>query len=528
VEEERFTRTLAAASHRLEGLLARLAESGQSVVPGDEAFLLYDTFGLPLELIREIAATSAFSLDDAGFDAALEAQRTRARQQGKFLKGETSPLLASLGDEHSAFVGYNHVDADATVLAILKADALAGIAVEGEQCEIVLDTTPFYPEGGGQMGDKGELRTPSGVFHVEDTQAAAGAIVHRGRVLTGAIRKGESAHAAVDLALRNGATRNHTGTHLLHAALRQVLGQHVRQQGSLVTPDRLRFDFTHLEQAPRSALLEVQQLANEQVRRNLEVQWRTTSYQQAVAGGALAFFGDKYGSEVRVVEIRDDGRPFSSELCGGTHVHHTGEIGFVQIVRESAVAAGTRRIEALTGRAAEAYIVEQQERLQRVADRLSTSPAEVEDRLVSLQADLDRLRRQSEQLQRLQGATVADALVDAAFLVGDAHLVVGRVDAGSNDALKEIADRVRAKLKPSLVAIGAVIEGRPAFLVAATPDLVARGVHSGNLVREIAKAAGGGGGGRPDMAQAGAKDASLLEPALVKARELGQAALNTG
>jgi alanyl-tRNA synthetase len=247
-----------------------------------------------------------------------------------------------------------------------------------------------------------------------------------------------------------------------------------------------------------------------------------------VAGGALAFFGDKYGNDVRVVEIKDAGATFSAELCGGTHVHHTGEIGFVHILRESAVAAGTRRIEALTGRAAETYLLEQQDRLLRIAERLGTGPTEIEERIDAMQTELERLRKQSEQLQRVQGAAIADGLIEAATRLGDAHLVVARVAAMSNDALRDVADRVRARLKPALVILGAEIEGRPAFLAAATPELVDRGVHAGNLIREIARVAGGGGGGRPDIAQAGAKDASKLDAALEAGRRLGAAALTSG
>ncbi len=524
-EEERFTRTLAAGSLRLEALLERLGAGGAEAVPGEEAFTLYDTYGMPLELTREIAAVEGFGLDDRGFETALEAQRARARQQGKFLKGEVSPVLQSLGEDHSDFVGYSHIEADAAVAAILKGGALADMATAGDACEVILTTTPFYPEGGGQVGDHGNIRTPSGVFMVEDTQAAGGAIVHRGRVAEGAIRVSENAQAMVDLQWRSGSARNHTGTHLLHAALRSILGGHVRQQGSLVTPERLRFDFTHLEQTPRAALVEVQQLANEKIRHDLEVQWRTTGYRQAVESGALAFFGDKYGAEVRVVEIKDDGDTFSAELCGGTHVHHTGQIGFVHIIRESAVAAGTRRLEAVSGRAAEAYLLEQQERILRLAERLGTGPTEIEERLDAMQAELERLRRQGEQLQRLQGASVAEGLIEGAQKAGDAFLVAARVDAANPDVLRDIADKVREKLKPALIILAANIEGRPAFLAAATPELVDRGVHAGNLIREVAKVAGGGGGGRPDLAQAGAKDASKIDAALAEGRRLGLAAL---
>ena len=526
-EEERFVRTLAAGTQRLDALLARLEDLGMKVVPGDEAFLLYDTFGMPRELTQEIAAADGFTIDEAGFEAALEAQRAQSRQQGKFLKGEVSPVLQALGEEHSDFVGYGHVEADAHVAAMLRDGDLVALATEGQACDLVLSTTPFYPEGGGQMGDRGTVRTNSGVFLVEDTQSSGGAIIHRGRVTEGEIRVTEPAHATVDLAWRAGSARNHTGTHLLHAALRSILGPHVRQQGSLVTPDRLRFDFTHLEATPRGALVEAQQLANEKVRHDLEVAWRTTGYRQAVESGALAFFGDKYGNDVRVVEIKDDGVNFSAELCGGTHVHHTGEIGFVHIVRESSVAAGTRRIEALTGKAAETHLLEQQDRLLRIADRLSTSPTEIEGRLDSMQTELEQLRKQSEQLQRLQGSSLADGLIQGASRIGDANLIVATVEVSSNEALKEIADRVRAELKLVLLVLGANIEGRVSFMVAASPELAARGVHAGSLVSAIAKAAGGGGGGRPDMATAGAKDPAQLPAAMRVAQQLGAAALST-
>ena len=525
-EEERFVRTLAAGTQRLDGLLVRLEDLGLKVIPGAEAFLLYDTFGMPRELTQEIAAADGFTIDEAGFEAALEAQRAQSRQQGKFLKGEVSPVLQAIGEDHSDFVGYAHVEADAHVAAILREGALVDLVTGGQMCELVLSTTPFYPEGGGQIGDRGAIRTNLGVFLVEDTQSSGGAIIHRGRVTEGEIRVTEPAHASVDLAWRAGSARNHTGTHLLHAALRSILGPHVRQQGSLVTPDRLRFDFTHLEATPRGALVEAQQLANEKVRHDLEVGWRTTGYRQAVESGALAFFGDKYGNDVRVVEIKDAGVSFSAELCGGTHVHHTGEIGFVHILRESSVAAGTRRIEALTGKAAETHLLEQQDRLLRIADRLSTSPAEIEDRLDGMQSELERLRKQSEQLQRLQGASLADGLIAGASRVGDANLIVATVEVSSNEALKEIADRVRAELNPVLLVLGANIEGRPSFMVAASPELVSREVHAGNLVSAIAKAAGGGGGGRADMATAGAKDPARLPEAMSLAQKLGTTALS--
>ena len=411
------------------------------------------------------------------------------------------------------------------MVALLHAGALADLVRQGEHCELVLETTPFYPEGGGQVGDRGNILTPSGVFVVEDTQATGGAIVHRGFVSEGAIRVGETASATVDLEFRAGSARNHTGTHLLHAALRATLGAHVRQQGSFVSPERLRFDFTHLEHVPREALREAQQIVNDKVRRDLEVGWRNTSYQNAIQAGALAFFGDKYGNEVRVVEIKDAEGTFSAELCGGTHVHRTGELGFLHILRESSVAAGTRRVEALTGVAAEVFLVEEHDRLLRLADRLSTTPADIEERVESLQTELERLRKQGEELVRLQAASIAEGLIEGATKVGDVHLVIARLDLTSAEPLRDIADRVRNRLRPSLVVLAAVVDGKPAFLAAATAELAGR-VHAGNLVRDVAKVAGGGGGGRPDIAQAGARDASRVDQALAEARRLAIAALS--
>ncbi len=524
-EEGRFIRTLAGGIRRLDDLIAKLQASGANVIPGSEAFLLYDTFGMPVELIDEIGVAAGFSLDREGFEAALEAQRELSRASGQFFKGEASPLLQSLGEEHSDFVGYGRMDVDAGIIAIVRDHALVEVAGPGDECEVVLSTTPFYPEGGGQLGDRGVISTPSGRFQVEDTQATSGAIVHRGRVIEGELRVGTTADAAVDHEWRKGAARNHTGTHILHAALREILGNHVRQQGSFVGPERLRFDYTHLEQTPRSVLREVEQLANSRIRDNLEVQWRRTGYRDAVAGGALAFFGDKYGNEVRVVEIRDAAGLFSAELCGGTHVDHTGDLGFVHILRESAVAAGTRRIEAITGAGAEAYLLDQQERLYRIADRLSTGFGEIEDRIEGLQAEIERLRKQNEELERARSGSTTDVLVEQAVHLDGVALVVARIDAASADALKDVADRVRAKLKSALVVLGANIDGKPAFLVAATPDVVGKGVHSGNLVRDVAKTAGGGGGGRPDMAQAGARDASKIDEALAEGDRLARALL---
>ncbi|MXY88610.1 MAG: alanine--tRNA ligase [Dehalococcoidia bacterium] len=524
-EEDRFLRTLSAASQRLEFLLYRLEHAGEQVVPGDEAFALYDTFGLPIELTREIAAVRDFTVDGEGFEAALERQRRSAREAAMLLGGGDRPDLAAIGGDHSAFTGWENVTGEATPVVILADSGAAEVISAGTKAEVVLDSTPFYPEGGGQLGDRGLLVSAGGVFQVEDTQAASGAIVHSGLVIEGELRRDDAIRAEVDLAWRAGVTRNHTATHLLHAGLRSILGQHVRQQGSLVADERLRFDFTHLESAPRESLDEVESLVNGLIRENRPVEWRMTTYQQAIDDGALAFFGDKYGAEVRVVEIGGEGTPFSAELCGGTHVGQTGELGLVHILRESAVAAGTRRIEALSGASAERFLLDQHARLQRLAERLSTPPADLEARIEGIQEELAGLRSQVADLQRAQAADQSAELAEAAERIGDAHLVVARVQAASREALKELADDLRRRLTPSLLVLAAVIDDRPAFVVAATPDLVEAGVHAGNIVRDVAKAAGGGGGGRPDLAEAGARDPGGIDAALAEGHRRASAAL---
>ena len=524
-EEERFLRTLTTASARLDLVIARLTESGESVVPGADVFELYDTYGLPLELTQEIADAAGFAVDRSGFETALEAQRKRARESGKFFQGEPAAALRSIEVETS-FTGYDRLDGDAQVVGILAGESLLDSAAEGQECELILDSTPFYPEGGGQVGDRGDIRSAAGTFEVVDTQTSGNLVLHRGRVTEGELTVAASVAARVEHAWRSGATRNHTATHLLHASLRLTLGDHVRQQGSMVARDRLRFDFTHLAQTPAAALLDVQQLVNSKVRDNLEVSWRNASYQSAIEFGALAFFGDKYGNEVRVVQIDDSDGRFSAELCGGTHATHTGNLGYVHVLRESAVAAGTRRIEAVTGPEAERYLLDQQQSLQRLAGKLSTSPSEVEARVDALSDELAGLRKQLADLERVRGAGITDVLADGAEAIGESRIVAARVEVSTREGLTEIADNLRQRLGSVVVVLGASVDGKPAMLAAATADLVDKGVHAGNIVKTMAAAAGGGGGGRPDMAQAGGRDASKLDAAIEEGRKHATTALD--
>jgi len=511
------------------------AQMWREAVTGHEAFLLADTYGFPVELTEEIATKRGLKVRRADFDREMDAQRERARAAAKFAidadRTEHYATLAAHTD--SRFVGYDRTSHDTTVAGIVGAAGVQDAAQTGEPVEIVLVETPLYPEGGGQVGDTGEIVAPNGRVAVDDTRSPAeGLIVHRGRVVEGRIAVNDAVRATVDVEKRRASQRNHTATHLLHAALRQVLGAHVRQAGSLVAPDRLRFDFTHIEPAKPEELAAVQRLVNEKVREDIDVHWEVQPYEQAIAGGAIALFGEKYRADVRVVGIcepRHDHEPrcFSKELCGGTHCHRTGEIGTFVIVSEASVGSGLRRIEALTGPLADAYVIEQQAALQRLGKRLNAAPAEIEARVAALEAELEAERKRLQQLERQAGRAEADALLAAAEKVGETSLVVARVQAADAEALREMGDLIRDRLGSAVVVLATVTDGRPSFLAMATKDLAKR-VHAGNLIKQVAAVAGGGGGGRPDMAQAGGNDPAKVDAALDLARTLARELLGAG
>ena len=385
---------------------------------------------------------------------------------------------------------------------------------QGQEVELILRETPFYAEGGGQVGDTGIIEGPKGDIRVEDTQSpVAGVIVHRGRVVKGAVARGDEVVASVDGDRRLDAARNHTATHLLHAALRAVLGSHVRQAGSLVTPDRLRFDFTHVSPLTPEETRQVEALVNERIRANVPVRKRETTFREAVSEGALAFFGDRYADEVRVVEIANGDR-FSFEVCGGTHVRATGDIGYCRITGESSIGAGMRRLEALTGHAAETLAVEKDDLLNRISNKLDASPQDIEARVASLLDEVSRLRREVAAKERASSRDQAQELLEAAQEVAGIKIAAGTMDVGSVQALREAGDWLRDKLGSGAVALGAVVNERPTLLIMATSDMVERGLHAGNAVKEAATVMGGGGGGRPEMAQAGGRQPEKLEEAL--------------
>ncbi|MHB1296751.1 MAG: alanine--tRNA ligase [Anaerolineae bacterium] len=510
-EEERFLSTLSTGLGRLDVLAARLKEEGSTVVPGEEAFRLYDTYGFPLELTRDAASEMGLTVDEAGFRAAMAAQRERARAVQRFAVGAEGAFYRRLELPATEFLGYETSSSEANVIALVRGGQRVGRVEAGDEVEVVLSRTPFYGESGGQVGDTGELVGPGGRIQVEDTvRPTPETFVHRGQVVEGAVTEGELVEARVDEERRLDIARNHTATHLLHRALRRVLGEHAAQSGSLVAPERLRFDFSHLAALTPEELRRVSAIVNEQIRANLPVSTRISSFDEAVRGGAIALFGEKYGDVVRAVSVEG----YTTELCGGTHLHTTGQIGFFMIVSEASIGSGLRRIEALTGRGAEAYVQQRLDALGAIAEALSARPGEELERIDALQGQLREQRRTIQTMQRQLAAGGVDALLQTAVEVNGSRLLVARVDVPDLDAMRELADRLRDSLGSAVVALGAVFDERPVLVVSVTQDLVSKGLHAGKLAGAAAQRMGGGGGGRPNMAQAGGKDVAKLDEAL--------------
>ena len=518
-DEENFGRTLSAGISRFESLANELRARGETTIPGSDAFRLYDTYGFPLELTDELAQDEGFTVERAGFDAAMEVQREHSRATaGKFAgtSAERTSLYASLADHAVTFVGYETTEFDAaTVVAIIGASELAEVTEAGEHAEIVLDSTPFYGESGGQVGDTGVIQSETGVFRVEDTQRPAqGLVVHRGVVIEGFIQVGQRVSARVDRARRDDIRRNHTATHLLHAALHQVLGEHARQAGSLVAPDRLRFDFTSIEAVGDERIQAIERIVNEEILANEPVQTTIMSYTDAMDTGAMALFGEKYGDVVRVVSVPE----FSQELCGGAHVRSTGDVGLFLITAESSVASGIRRIEAITGHQS----LERALELKSSAERLSRGLHVSQEQIVPAVTDqIERLRTAEREIERLRVDLASARLTGTAHdfeSVNGVKFIVTRVEAPSRDALMKIGDRLRDQLGSGLVVLGTVLDEQPALLAMVTRDLVQRGFDAGKLIRTIAPIVGGRGGGRPELAQGGGADAGKLDDALSAAR----------
>ncbi len=525
-EEEQFQRTLSVGTALLDEVTARMETEGESVVPGDALFRLYDTYGFPVELAEEIALDRGMSVDRDSFEQEMEAQRARGRAATTFGGGdegsEAYRLLSSLTTQ---FTGYEAARDESNVTGLIVGGGVAESASQHQQVEIVTARTPFYPEGGGQVGDVGAIRGPAGLVRITDTQRPVGErpdfIVHIGVVEEGTISIGDAVTLEVDPTARGQSTRHHTATHLLHAALRSTLGGHVRQAGSYVSPDHLRFDFSHTASLNEHEIAAITHAVNARVIRNIVVESETQPIQDALASGALAFFGDRYGSEVRTVSIDGEGddAPFSHELCGGTHVHATGEVGFIYIVGESSIGAGMRRVEAVAGSNADQLLRDRMSVLERLSRQLTVPVEEIETRIADQAAESERLRRRTEELERERARSQIESLLPQAVQVGEppVTLLSARAEGIANaDLLRDVADRTRAALGSGVVLLGAEVDGRPSFVCAISEDIVARGggFDAGRIVTTTAKIVGGGGGGRKDFASAGGRDASKLDEAL--------------
>ena len=520
LEEERFGQAFERGSGILEGIMASLAADTERGAPsvlvsGNDAFTLYDTYGFPPELTAEIAREHGLEVDMEGFEREMSSQRERARAAHAFAGAmEMLPTYENLGVDQVRFVGYRQLHQPSVVTALLVDDAAVGHATVGQVVEMVLRDTPFYAEGGGQVGDAGTITAPNGKVRVEDTQApVAGLIVHRGVIEDGEVSLGDSVVAAVDPSRRLDTTRNHSATHLLHAGLRQVLGAHVRQAGSLVAPDRLRFDYSHVSPLVGEELLEIQALVNTKVRDNLSVSTRESTLTQAVNDGALAFFGDRYGETVRVVEM-SDGDAFSVEVCGGTHVAATGQIGPLFVIGESSIGGGMRRIEAVAGRAAEELFLQRTATLESLSRKLETPMVDLERRMDSFIEDADGMRKRLAALERQSLLREAQDLLSSAADVEGVRVVSARTSATNTEGMRQMGDWLKEKLSSAVVVLATLENGRPSLVAMVTPDLVTKGLHAGHIARDTAKIMDGGGGGRPEMAQAGGKRADKLEEAL--------------
>lgn len=511
-EEKRFEQTLDTGLNWLDKIMENLKDKS---IPGNSVFMLYDTFGFPAEITAEIAAERGFSVDLEGFEEEMKGQRQRARAAHRFGNDDRADLQLydQMGISPTDFVGYDRQSHGSSVVGLIIGGKPADTASEGDEVGIILKETPFYGEMGGQVGDSGEIRGTAGKADVSQAlRPLPDIVVHQAKVTKGKISAKDRVEAEIDIARREDIARNHTATHLLHSALRAVLGEQVRQSGSLVAPERLRFDFTHLGSVSKGQLAEIQQMVNDFIRQNLPVKTNVMSYTEAMSRNAIALFGEKYGDTVRLLEVGDP--PVSVELCGGTHVKSTGEIGFFLITAESSIGSGLRRIEAVTGREAELSISRQLSTLESLAKEMEISTDELPSKLSATLAELDRERKRAASLELELAGKEAESLLSQVETVGDIKVVSARLSTTSPEAMRAVGDRLKEEIGSGVIVLGSIYNNRPNFVAMVTPDLADRNLHAGEIVKQVAKVAGGGGGGKAELGQGSGKDSSKLEEAL--------------
>ncbi|UVL82745.1 alanine--tRNA ligase [Pseudomonas sp. B21-028] len=504
-EEEQFAKTL---EQGLKILEQDLAELKGNVVPGDVVFKLYDTYGFPMDLTGDIARERNLTLDEEGFEREMEAQRVRARSASAFGMDYNSLVKVDVATE---FTGYAGTSGSAKIVAIYKDGQSVDILSEGQEGVIVLDTTPFYAESGGQIGDSGYLQAGSSRFDVRDTTKTGGAFLHHGVLASGSLMVAAPVSAHVDAEVRHATSLNHSATHLLHAALRQVLGEHVQQKGSLVDSQRLRFDFSHFEAIKPEQLKALEEIVNAEIRKNSPVETEETDIDTAKKKGAMALFGEKYGDSVRVLSMGD----FSVELCGGIHANRTGDIGLLKIISEGGVASGVRRIEAVTGAAALAYLNAAEEQLKEAASLIKGSRDNLIDKLSAVLERNRLLEKQLEQLQAKAASAAGDDLSAQAVDVKGVKVLAVRLDGQDGKALLGLVDQLKNKLGRAVILLGSVHEEKVVLVAGVTKDLTGQ-LKAGDLMKQAAAAVGGKGGGRPDMAQGGGTDVGALDAALAQ------------
>ena len=512
-EEKRFSETLDNGLKLLNDSISELKAEGKNQIPGEIIFKLYDTYGFPTDIIKDVLHDDDMALDMEGFHAAMNRQREQSRSTVVFTGANDAYKALSAQGIRPEFVGYQTLSCTGNILVIVKDGQEAEEAVSGEAVEIVTDKTPFYGESGGQVGDKGHITGTDFEVAISNTlKDPTGLIIHQGVIQKGTVKTGGRVTLSVDSLNRDAVARNHTATHILHAMLRKVLGDHVKQSGSLVSPDRLRFDFTHFSQVDWATLNQIEGLVNERIRENVSVALEEMGIEDAFKAGATALFEEKYGDQVRVISLAD----FSKELCGGTHIRRTGDIGLFKIISETSVAAGIRRIEAMTGDAAVRHIQQTSDIVHEMSDRLREKPENIVQRLDKLTSDMKKLEKQVEKLETaIATKSTEQGEADIAQING-INVVVKKVSIEKPAMLRDLADRFKDKIKTGVVVLGSVADSKVLLIAAVTKDLTKQ-YHAGNIIKEVAAEVGGGGGGRPDMAQAGGSRPENLDKALEKA-----------
>lgn len=513
IEEEKFKETLQQGLDILKSYIDELISKGETTICGEQVFKLYDTYGFPIDLTKEILSDEGISLDEEGFEVEMQAQKDRARAARGNREGDAwkEDPLTSLSDANSIFDGYINLKDSSNIKVIVKGNNLIKHISEGEIAEIILEKTTFYANGGGQVGDKGLVFSDTGVFKVEDTiKGANGSIKHIGIVESGELSVGDVVNTKVDKSLRMAAARNHTATHLLHSALKNILGEHVNQAGSLVTPEKLRFDFTHFEQISSEELSKIESMVNEFILDSNPVFVDNMPIDEAKKIGAMALFGEKYGDIVRVVKMGD----VSTELCGGTHLNNTSEVGLFKIISETGVAAGIRRIEALTGKAVYDYILAKDLILSELEGKLKTKEDNLLNRVNTLIEENKALEKEVHSMKSEISMKDSDSVLDSKINVNGVNLIINKYENMNLDMLREVADKLRDRVENSVVVLANISDRKINFVATASKEAIEKGAHAGNIIREVSKIAGGKGGGRPNMAQAGGNDISKVDEAL--------------